>query len=372
MTDSETLVEGTVWIGGGGGEGGCKRSEPPRPASYLEQFGKRVTGEKREWVEAQACGCRSRFCPHCCLALGIKLKQRLRPELAKFTGLMMLTFTIDPELFTSPREAYEYIRRHRCISVTMQRLDRWRLLHSRRYICVIEWQKNGWPHWHVLVDASHIPFAQLCEAWNRNHPLWKERVAMGRPGLGSVKFSAPKLERDRAAGYVTAYLTKHPEHGYPEWIGDMPVGSVRRFEASRGFWSKSEDLADEPSDERDEDVEDDDDDCDDAAEGEDKQDRRTVAEQLASCGMSCVVLHVREVVDEQTGELVTVRDFVALLRVPLSEFLTLVPPDAVSPRRTVALYLDVGWAVRSARRWVAGLTVAGSAGSMEHSDMEVT
>lgn len=344
-------------MGESGGEGEGAGSPGPRPAaasSYLEQFRNRVTGEKKEWVEARCAGCRSRFCPHCCLPLGIKLKKRLRPELAKFTGLMMLTFTIDPELFASPREAFEYVKENRCISVTMQRLDRWGLLHSRRYVVVIEWQENGWPHWHVLVDASHIPFDRLCEAWNRNYPRWQERVALGRPGFGSVRFTASNLDRNRAAGYVTAYLTKHPEHGYPEWVREMKVGTVRRFEPSRGFWTETEGPEDDEQD-----ASQGEGGCNDSetaeSEPEAERCRRTIAEQVASCGQSCVVLRASDALDEHTGEIVTVREFVATLRVPLAEFLRTIPADATSPRGTVALFLDVPRLISTARTWAGYL-----------------
>jgi hypothetical protein len=181
-----------------------------------------------------------------------------------------------------------------------------------------------------------------------------------------VRFSVARFkDHKHAAGYVTAYLTKHPAHGYPAWIDEMPVGSVRRFEPSRGFWTEQhepegegqEDLGPGADQEDPETIE---------AEPDDEQRRRTIAEQLASCGQSCVVLRACEAVDPTTGELVTVREFVTLLHVPLGTFTAAVPPDEMSPRRTVALFLDVGRAVAEARRWAARV----GSGTMEHSDLE--
>src|SRR5690606_17187171 len=157
-------------------------------------------------------------------------KERLKCRLRSFGALMMLTFTIDPELFDSPEAVFEYVSEHRCISVTMQRLHRWGHLISRRYFCVVEWQQNGWPHWHVLVESERIPFARLCEAWNRNHGRWRERMALGRPGFGSARFSVSKFEdSDRAAGYACAYLTKHPAHGFPTWVMKRQTRTVHRY-----------------------------------------------------------------------------------------------------------------------------------------------
>src|SRR5688572_8184738 len=145
---------------GGPGAGGGKRSAPPRPAasSYLESVGKHCDREEsRESYELARVGCRSWFCPHCCTGKGLKLRERLIPILETFTGLMMWTFTVDPTLFASPGDAFDYVRAKRCISNVMRQLRRRGFLHSARYFVVIEWQGNGMPHWHLLADASFIP-----------------------------------------------------------------------------------------------------------------------------------------------------------------------------------------------------------------------
>lgn len=365
--------------GGGtnGAEGRGTRASGAGPAagssSYLDQDRNPVTNNKKEKkkeqeekkqsksirqvvgskVEVRSCGCRSRFCPHCCLPLGIQLKGKLRAELVKFKHPMMLTFTIDPQLFSSPAEAYRYVTAKRCIAVTIQRLHRWKLLHSDRYFAVIEWQQNGWPHWHVLVDADRIPFDKLCEAWNRNWRGWRQRVALGRPGFGSVRFSVDHFDdRERAAGYVTAYLTKHPDHGYPDWVLDSPTRSVHRFQTSRGFWTDA--AGSEEDDQRG-------DDCNESvtADGDctnpetvdepETKERRTVREQIASCGNRCVVLLVRETLDQQTGETAELREFVLSLPVELSAVVAAVAPDEVNQRGTLAVYGDVPAALRRLR-----------------------
>ena len=321
-------------VGGGEGVGGL--SARPAASSYLEQDGNTVTeGECKGCFEVRSVGCRSWFCPHCCLPLGLALKRRLSRELRRFRGLMMLTFTVDPELFESPQAAYAYVTTKRCVAVAVQRLDRWGLLHSRDSFAVVEWQANGWPHWHVLINASHVPFEQLCEAWNRNWRGWRARVDLGRPGFGCVRFSAPRLgDASKAAGYVTAYLTKVPERGYPQWVRDGETRKVRRYSTSRGFWTQTAD-EDEAAALGGGMVEDDDDRQD--SDDEQEQRRRTIEEQLATCGTACVVLRVREVVDDNTGEVVERREFVKWFPLPLAEVLTL-RPRHVNARRTAARF----------------------------------
>jgi len=353
--------------GEAGGEGRGTRVCGSGPAAghgpYLDQERNPVTEKKEkkirdvvaERVEVRSCGCRSRFCPRCCLPLGIQLKRKLKAELKRFTGLMMLTFTIDPELFPTPAAAFEYVTKKRCIAVAIQRLFRWRCLHSREYVVVIEWQENGWPHWHVLADASHVPFERLCEAWNRNWPAWEERVALGRPGFGSVRFSASRLEnRERAAGYVTAYLTKHPEHGYPDWVLDSPVRTVHRFQTSRGFWKDAGDEEEEQDQEPGEEA--------DAGEGRapaeepEERERRTIREQVADCGSRSVVLRARDVANAETGEVETLYEYLGSMSLELPEVLQLasVKPDAVNVRGTVAVFNDVPLALREFRSLLRG------------------
>jgi hypothetical protein len=323
-------------VGGGEGVGGSAAS-PAAVSSYLEQDGNSVTEPScGECFEVRSVGCRSWFCPHCCLPLGLALQRRLSRELRRFRGLMMLTFTVDPELFESPQAAFAYVTTKRCVAVAIQRLDRWGLLHSRDFFAVVEWQANGWPHWHVLVNASRVPFERLCEAWNRNWRSWRERVAMGRPGFGSVRFSVPRLgDAGKAASYVTAYLTKVPERGYPQWVRDGETRKVRRFSTSRGFWTETADddeaeaLSETTSDGGDDDGQDEED--------EQQQTRRTIEQQLAECGKACVVLRLRVMVDEQTGEVVERREFVKWFPMPLSEVLALRPRE-VNRRRTVARF----------------------------------
>src|SRR4051812_203915 len=102
----------TAGVGGGGPGGPAGAPGPAAPTSYLEQDRNTVMNTEQgikkgqEWAEVRCVGCRSWFCPHCCVSKGIGLKDRLRRELATFSGLMMLTFTVDPQLFDGPRAAY--------------------------------------------------------------------------------------------------------------------------------------------------------------------------------------------------------------------------------------------------------------------------
>jgi|GEM_PF-4802201 len=201
-----------------------------------------------EHTEVASCKCRSWFCPHCCLGMGLRLRARVVDVLETFTRCMMVTLTIDPSLFVGPEHAWAHVRAKRCIGNLVRYLDRRGYLHSGRYLAVVEWQQNGMPHWHLLLDASYIPIDALRKAWNTwipEHVTAEQRQEL-TAGLGWVRYSKQRFHsRRHAAHYACAYLIKAPKHGYPQWVVDSPVRSVHRYSTSRNFWPKRPDALDD-------------------------------------------------------------------------------------------------------------------------------
>lgn len=251
----------------------------------------------------------------------------------------MLTFTLDPQHFTSPQEAFEHVKRSRCLSVTMQALRRAGVLQTERWFAVVEWQLNGWPHWHVLVEADRIPFDILRDAWNVNlHKLGKSRDDT-RVGFGSVRFNAPLTDGKHAAGYACAYLTKHPEHGYPAWVLESQTRKVHRYSTSRGFWKNSQDesqVVDELNEH-----DDDSSGCGandlTAVEDVETRQRRTIGEQLATCGQSTVILREVEEADPITGETSKRYEFIEKLTESLQNLLSRIEHTNLNTRGTRAV-----------------------------------
>ncbi len=297
-------------------------------ADYLEPGGKSCEGDSGaggRHNEVWQCGCRSRFCPRCCVGLGLSLRERLIPILETFTGLMMWTLTIDPELFESPELAYDYVRERRAISNLVRALKGRGLLHSDRYFYVVEWQKwTEMPHYHLLVDATFIDFRMVCEVWNRNRPGWAGPVEGARPGFGSVRFSAPEFENHiHAAHYACKYMIKHPEHGYPDWVLDRK-GNTPRYGTSRGFWREPDRQAQEMKLEGvlsvDQAAQRADCSCQDCREGGMQSgDRRrrseAIRERLVRCGTKAVLMVAEDIIGS-SGEVRVHRKF--LSQIPLS------------------------------------------------------
>ncbi len=276
---------------GGGAEGarpgGTPAASPQPSPSLLEHSQNVVTDPDVQTYELAKCGCDCWYCPDCCERKGYNLRAELIPVLETFTGLMMLTLTIDPELFPSPRDAYLYVREKRGISRLMRELDRGGHLHSRRYFYVIECQRETEQvHYHVLVDATRIPKPAIDAAWSKLRPKDAGPPAPNRPAFGMTRFSVRKFEggAEHAGRYATKYLVKTPEHGWPAWV--MAMGRehrLPRYSASRGFWNR-ESVPSVPS-----------------GKTRDTQ-PRTYGDRVAECGTSCNVFESKEGIDTETGE----------------------------------------------------------------------
>lgn len=190
------------------------------------------------------CRCRRGFCEYCGPRLGYALRNRLALRLRHFNSVFGITLTVDGTLFPSPEAAWSYFSNGGLIGRFVRDLDRRGHLHSKAYFWVVEFQKDTeQPHWHLLLDAGRIPFGEIVEIYSRyrpkdapplDEPITAENYQGRPPAFGSVHFSPP-ADPLSAAIYATKYLTKFPEHGFPDWVLDRK-GRVPRFNHSRGFF----------------------------------------------------------------------------------------------------------------------------------------
>lgn len=195
---------------------------------------------KQAYVVAK--GCKNRYCPDCCTSLGVKLRERVRDQIADWKAVLLVTLTVDPTLFGGSQEAYERVRERRGISRLVRSLLKTGHLSTGRYFVAIEFQANGMPHWHLLLEASFVPVERVQELWDLNRPEGAGPVQPNRPGFGFVWMSKSDFKSmDHAANYVTKYCLKHPEKGYPDWVLDFE-GRVPKYSTSRGFFADDEEM----------------------------------------------------------------------------------------------------------------------------------
>jgi len=121
-----------------------------------------------------------------------------------------------------------------------------------------------------------------------------------RPAFGTVLISKLKFQGGpvHTARYVTKYLTKMPENGFPEWVLQMGKSRhIRRYSTSRGFW-------DNPS----------------KPKSSSNNEARTLirityAQRIKKCGRSVNLFEIETVIVPDTGELIAQRFWVGQLDV---------------------------------------------------------
>ena len=156
--------------------------------------------------------CRARCCVVCGRRDGWVARQRLYAlvEAGRFSAPGLLTLTVDRSRFASPEEAHKYVNAEKCVARLM------RLFGVKWWVWVLEFQTktgDGWPHWHVLIDKSALPgrFFSLKRAWK----FWREKW-----GVGGLQLAGDRkgMTAKHAVNYITKYMLKQPEGGYPVWV----------------------------------------------------------------------------------------------------------------------------------------------------------
>jgi hypothetical protein len=176
------------------------------------------------------------MCAQCKRTRGYAYRERLLSKAPLFRKPRLYTVTVNREWHKSAEAAYEYVNDHKLIA----RL--FRLLGVLRWVWVLEPQQesgDGWPHWHVLIDVSDLPGrwyhrdAKVSQeaapedraGWvyiphffdlNRVHALLRLWKVGEQCRLSSKKESFRSPEH--AVNYITKYLVKMPERGYPRWM----------------------------------------------------------------------------------------------------------------------------------------------------------
>src|SRR5215813_9113760 len=133
--------------------------------------------------------CKRSSCDHCGPIKARRYRKAIARE-AEARGLTrFLTLTLDPKVSPGPDESVEYIRE--CFNKFRTYMKR-KLGSGVQYIAVVELQKSGMAHLHVLVDRF-LQKAWLDEAWR----------AVGG-GFTWIKYT----DVQRVSAYISKYLTK--------------------------------------------------------------------------------------------------------------------------------------------------------------------
>lgn len=183
--------------------------------------------------------CQNSYCMTCGHGWGYRVRLRMVEGLTKFTTYrpIMLTLTVDPERFEHPQDAVDWVHRGSRIAKTLHMMKKAGHVHGGRFVWVLEFHRSGWPHWHVAVDSAFVPHGDLQAEWDRRG----REGRMGHVWCGKKRFG----NRLHAALYMSKYMTKYPEHGWPEWVTESK-DVYRRFGASKGLLPRVTPAAEEP------------------------------------------------------------------------------------------------------------------------------
>ncbi len=173
------------------------------------------------------------LCPECHPKMARQRRDRIREGFKDCTDVMMLSLTIDRRLFETPDEAYEWVVSKKKLSRLVGELSARGQLTDRRYFAVMEPQKDGWPHFHLLLNARFIDQAVVRQILRRWVPPCQRSEAWenGDEVLGHSWLNRKPIHA------AAEYLSKAPDHPAPAWILKRGGDSRRiRFTfASQGF-----------------------------------------------------------------------------------------------------------------------------------------
>jgi len=214
----------------------------PEPMVELEADGKAIHWPLSRFSNSTkpykliACRCKRWTCPECSRIKAYHVRSRLLAKCeAHFKEPRLFTLTIDRENFTSPFAAYCYVMEKKVIP---------RLMNAMRipyWYWVMEAQSktgDGWPHWHFLIDVSHLPslwYNKELKEYSEVRPKGRGWILINhcvdevyatalvkKWGISRhLKLSPKNVDLKspaHAVNYITKYQAKYPENGYPLWM----------------------------------------------------------------------------------------------------------------------------------------------------------
>lgn len=141
--------------------------------------------------------------------------------LPSFYNWRFITLTVDPHKFKSAESAYYYIKER--MRYFIRSLKSFLEIDHLQYVWKLEFQENGMPHWHMLLNYKDKVCVQALTK------LWK----FGRVDIQRCK--------DKNFPYTFKYVTKQID-GLPTWF--LKLSRPRLFQSS-GIFPKCESVSTE-------------------------------------------------------------------------------------------------------------------------------
>lgn len=187
--------------------------------------------------------------PNWFTASGVALKRKRIESrgLPSFKGWRFITLTVDPERFESPLEAFLVLRArmrnflHACRSHRLWAAD-------AKWCWKLEFQENGWPHWHLLVSRraifSEAEMRKVSELWGAGRVNIEMVQEHGFAYTFKYAFKPVAQSEDDSDGFNDGDGTALPawfqDYFKPGSDGQKPqsFARVRFWQTSAGFYKK--------------------------------------------------------------------------------------------------------------------------------------
>lgn len=169
-------------------------------------------------IEIKSIGTRSWLDARCARALSAALSWRLQ-ERCKGEFGVFLTLTYDRTKYADPVDLYRRCAEEQHVPLFLRKIERFLGEKFKgRWLCKLEFQKEGWVHWHILLlGVRKIPHAALKRLWTHGH-TWVSRLDK------------------RNVRYICKYAVKSDE--VPAWLYAERPRSVKIIRVSPGFWGQ--------------------------------------------------------------------------------------------------------------------------------------
>jgi len=197
--------------------------------------------ENTVYIRARKCRCNSVWCPSCSKLVWAK-KTAMYMRTFDWKRTREITLTIDPGQFKDGKEAYDYVRKNKLIPRLMRNIQRGKKIRTGKYwvyeyspvviikwLTFCEWHKNGFPHWHIIVETAKCGrFSMIGQ--DMIHHYWPVAKIIHEDFIKSSK------HWDKKVGYFGkhGYFQDDKEHQtrLPEWALDIPGLRLRRSSQS--------------------------------------------------------------------------------------------------------------------------------------------
>ena len=198
--------------------------------------------ENARQLQTFKCRCGSVWCPSCHKVVWIK---RMAGKMAQLDWRYVrhVVLTMNPTKSKDGQDAYEYVKEHKSIAGFIRNLKRvgkvkrgkeWiqerKPVKVTKWVGFLEWHKNGYPHWHLLIEVKEPGIAGRI-GQDVIHYYWPLGKIIRETPIGSGKQWKNMVGYFGAHGYL--FGDKYHQTTLPSWAIKIEDLKIRRTYGSR-------------------------------------------------------------------------------------------------------------------------------------------